>query len=386
MNFINFLYYGYDKKIRKECLAQICTTNRNHSKILNLWFASLMLILSFFAHNDMFFVDKQNEIIHVSYFLIAVIYGLLQLFFPLWSKHHAIFMAYVNILILISYSVIASTLQPYMAATTILVMLVLISIAYIDTIFTMIPTVLISAVAFIYFSWTVKPLNIWYQDVYNGAIFFTLSTVLHYSFSRGRMAQFVTLLENVKIQQELEISASFDALTQLLNRGRFFSMAGEILRSSHDEFMAFCIIDLDRFKEINDVLGHQMGDKAIQVAGLTIQERLGVDYEKKVDFLECAVREKRTIAGRLGGDEFVALVRGKKDKAEVLNLMQEIIDTLNKINLGKLNGIGASIGVAQIMPDDHDIDQLYNFADSVLYDSKKNGKNRVTFVQRKEEA
>ena len=208
MSFLNFLYYGYDKKTREECIDLIRSTNKTHSQILNLWFAVLMLTLTFFAHREMFFVDKNNEGLYIAYFCASMGYWLLQNMFSSWSKKNAFFMAYLNMAIIFSYSVFAAIYQPYMAATTMLVMLVLLSVSYIDTMFTMIPFLTLSTGLFIFFSWTVKPLNIWYQDVYNILIFLTLSIVLHYSFQRSRMSQFVTYLENVRIQRDLDVRQS----------------------------------------------------------------------------------------------------------------------------------------------------------------------------------
>ena len=75
---------------------------------------------------------------------------------------------------------------------------------------------------------------------------------------------------NHGIQKELEVKSSFDTLTGLLNRGRFFSIADELLKLGDGSHFSIALFDLDEFKEINDSMGHQMGDKVIQIAGRTI--------------------------------------------------------------------------------------------------------------------
>lgn len=359
----------------------IMTTNRKHAEILNLWFMFLMLLLSIFAHNELFFVDKRTEPLNCIYLGLSLAYFVCSLLFSTFTKRHAMGMTHICITMLMTYSIIASMYQPYMAATVILVMIVLVAVAFTDTMFAMAGLLLIYVAAFIGTSWLVKPLNVWYQDLYNVLIFFSLALVLHFSFQKTRMSQFVTYLENIQIQKDLEVRSSFDALTSLLNRSRFFSMTGEVLRSPHNEFMAFCIIDLDNFKQINDVLGHQMGDKAIQITGGTIQTVLGIDHSEKWTFQERAIKEKSSLAGRLGGDEFVVLLRGKKSCEEVGSLMKNLLESLNKVKIGDLDGIQASIGIVEVSPKDHDIDKLYNLADGVLYTSKKGGKNRITFAE-----
>ena len=148
-------------------------------------------------------------------------------------------------------------------------------------------------------------------------------------------------------------------------------MAGSVLRGYHNEYMVLCLLDLDEFKQINDKLGHQMGDKAIQIAGNTITEVMEIDLKEKWSFQERAVRNGLSFAGRLGGDEFIVFIRGKSKKEEILTLMQEM--------LKKLKGIHASIGITEILEQDMDIDDAYRRADEALYESKRAGKNQIHF-------
>ena len=198
------------------------------------------------------------------------------------------------------------------------------------------------------------------------------------------MQQFVTLQKNIQIQRELEIKSSFDALTSLLNRGRFFSLAANILSNPHDEYMVMCLIDLDEFKQINDKLGHQMGDKAIQVAGLTIIECLDIDLSEKWAFQEKVIKEKCSFPGRLGGDEFIVFIRGKKNRDEIMEVLQNILKKLNSVEIGELHGIHASFGVTEITENDRDIDAAYTRADEALYESKRAGKNQIRFMDAEE--
>lgn len=355
-------------------------TNRKHAYILNLWFMFLMAIQWFFSHNRMFFVAKESEVLNLTFLAISFMYFICTILFSSFVKKHSMLMTHICMTMLMLFSIISSVYQPYMAGSLILVMVVLLAISFMDTMLAIAGFLTIYIAVFIYTSWRVKPMNIWYQDVYNVLIFYSLALVLHYSFQKTRMAQFVTYLENIQIQKDLEVRSSFDSLTQLLNRSRFFSMASEVLRNPHKEFLAFCIIDLDNFKHINDKLGHQMGDKAIQITGQKILRSLGIDQMEKWSFQERAIREKSTLAGRLGGDEFVVLLRGVSDGSEVADLMQQLLTSLNETKIGELNGIQASIGIVPVNAEDTDIDKLYNLADRVLYASKNEGKNRITFA------
>ena len=160
----------------------------------------------------------------------------------------------------------------------------------------------------------------------------------------------------------------------------------KILKKQHDEYMAICMLDLDEFKQINDMMGHQMGDKAIQIAGDTITKTLGIDFSEKWSFPERALKERLSFAGRLGGDEFIVLLRGKSGTEELNDQLSKLLATLNSVEFGELHGIHASIGVTEITDNDRDIDKAYHRADKALYQSKGSGKNRITFYSDTKEA
>ncbi|MBQ7680059.1 MAG: GGDEF domain-containing protein [Butyrivibrio sp.] len=287
-------------------------------------------------------------------------------------------MVYGNILIFMTFSILHSQKQPYLAATMFLVLVVLVALSYIDNMLVMTLMLLVYSGLFLADTFRCKPSSIATQDSYNTVVFVSLALILHYTFQRSRMHEYVTYLNNIRIQRELEVKSSFDALTSLLNRGRFFAMAGDVLHSVHDEYMAICLLDLDGFKQINDTYGHQMGDKVIQLAGTTILNTMHIDLTEKWSFPERAISDKLSFAGRLGGDEFIVFVRGRKDQAEVLELLRTMLNTLNSVELEGIHGIHASFGVTEISSQDKDIDRAYNRADDALYQSKRAGKNQIS--------
>ena len=158
-------------------------------------------------------------------------------------------------------------------------------------------------------------------------------------------------------------------------------MASEIAKNSQDEYMVLCLFDLDGFKQINDRLGHQMGDKAIQLAGENLLKCFQIDFGEKWDFVDRAINENLSFAGRLGGDEFVVFLRGRKDRKEILAETQNVLDTLANVKAGELNGIHSSVGIAELSAADNDIDIAYTKADEALYKSKAAGKHTITFSE-----
>jgi diguanylate cyclase (GGDEF)-like protein len=381
MAIINANYYGYDKKTLEDCSAFINSTNRKHVEILNGWFFAVNVLCIAFNAFGLFSVN-QSKIHH--YTIFAVIAAAYIIAAKLVGKRDSTIgvtiLSVACILTWMIFSVQISIDQPYMVATLFMVMMVVLSFSFIATMLRALLLLGICTAVFLYSSFSVKTAAIATQDLYNAIIFLTLSIGLHFAFQRARVQQFITYQKNIQIQRELEIQSSFDALTSLLNRGRFFSLAGNILNKPHDEYMAICLLDLDEFKQINDKLGHQMGDKAIQIAGQTIIDTLGIDMAEKWAFQDKVITEGVSFPGRLGGDEFIVLIKGKKNREEVTEVLQQMLQALNAVEIGELHGIHASFGVTEITREDMDIDEAYKRADEALYESKRAGKNQIRFV------
>ena len=140
-----------------------------------------------------------------------------------------------------------------------------------------------------------------------------------------------------------------------------------------------CLLDLDGFKEINDTYGHQIGDMAIQRTGTVLLETLGISFGEKWSYTGRAITERTSFAGRLGGDEFICLIRGLEGTEEVRQLVQRLMDNLNAQRFEQIMGLHASFGLTVITDEDRNIDGPYQRADDALYESKRGGKNRITF-------
>ena len=374
----SFNYYGYEKSTYDDCDSLIANMNRRHMEILNLWFVFITAIYLFFSWQNSYGFSQQNSPLFLIFLIGEFIFEFIIIKFRTATEKVTDIIIHINMLALLAFGIICSAAQPYMAATIFLVILVLVALSYIGTMLRMVSLLVVGGAAFLTVSYMIKPGSIFNQDVFNVLVVFLLSVVLHYTFQRARIRQFITYRQSTKMQQELEIKSSFDALTSLLNRGRFFSMAGEVLRQDNEDPIMLGLMDLDRFKQINDTLGHQMGDKVIQMAGKTIVETLGIDYGDKWSFPERAVRDNLSFAGRLGGDEFVVLIRNLGGESEVREYFEKMLKTLNSVQMEGLDGIHASIGVTEIKPDDRDIDTAYTRADEALYVSKEAGRNQIT--------
>jgi diguanylate cyclase (GGDEF)-like protein len=151
--------------------------------------------------------------------------------------------------------------------------------------------------------------------------------------------------------------ARLDALTSLPNRRAFFEHAGEALpEHPSGDLCAVMVIDLDRFKEVNDTLGHHTGDLLLQAVAMRIRE---------------AVRDRDVLA-RLGGDEFVVLLRDASDQV-AREVAQRIGVALGqRFNVdGATMDIEASIGVALYPDHGTDVNVLLQRADLAMYRAKE---------------
>jgi diguanylate cyclase (GGDEF)-like protein/PAS domain S-box-containing protein len=161
--------------------------------------------------------------------------------------------------------------------------------------------------------------------------------------------------------------ANFDPLTGLPNRRMFHERLNmDIKKAKHNDLpLALIFLDLDRFKEVNDTLGHDIGDLLLQDAARR---------------LTSCVRESDTVA-RLGGDEFTLILRGLDDPSSVErivnNILQKMAEPFHLKN--KLAYVSASIGITIYPKDGNDIDTLIKNADQSMYASKDLGRNRRSY-------
>ena len=159
--------------------------------------------------------------------------------------------------------------------------------------------------------------------------------------------------------------AHHDALTGLPNRLKFReAFEAELARAWDDDTqVALMFFDLDRFKEVNDVHGHAVGDRLL----VSVSERL-------LDALP-----RKAIAARLSGDEFAVVLPGIDSREEVLLTAQRVVNNVgSSLTLGQLHlKVSASGGVTMFPLDGEDPDRLMNQADLALYRAKGQGRNQV---------
>ena len=171
--------------------------------------------------------------------------------------------------------------------------------------------------------------------------------------------------DEISASAQIHYMAHHDALTGLPNRLLFRERLNESLRddAARQQLTAVLCLDVDHFKNVNDGLGHQVGDELLRALAARLRKTL---------------REEDTLA-RLGGDEFAVVlpaVRRPDDAYQAALRLIDVMETPFQID-GHLLSAGLSVGMA-LAPIDHlAADQLLRYADMALYEAKRNGRHRL---------
>ncbi len=201
------------------------------------------------------------------------------------------------------------------------------------------------------------------------------------SGDRAMLGLAVDVTQRKRTEEQIRKLAFYDALTGLPNRQRFRTLLenalGNARRSKRRAALLF--LDLDRFKQVNDRLGHALGDALLR----TVAERLRDCVRFSDQIVQPDEEECASTVSRLGGDEFTILLAEINDPHDAATVAERILDSLGSSMVidGHEVQTGASIGIA-IYPDDApDADALFRHADQAMYDAKGRGRSRFAFFR-----
>lgn len=185
-----------------------------------------------------------------------------------------------------------------------------------------------------------------------------------------------------KLHQTLQQMAFTDALTQLPNRARFYECLQENIRggSGGQKPFALFIMDLDRFKEVNDGFGHDTGDTLLKQIGTRLRSVLRhTDAPVRANRRRAPARREGDLLVRLGGDEFAVILPNVADASAAVVVAQKILKTVEQpfdIDGNSFN-IGISIGMALYPGHGEDERTLFRAADAAMYEAKQNKRGYV---------
>jgi diguanylate cyclase (GGDEF)-like protein/PAS domain S-box-containing protein len=177
----------------------------------------------------------------------------------------------------------------------------------------------------------------------------------------------VEAAQRIEAEGRIEQLAWYDPLTGLPNRNLLRENLRDALQSAsgRKRRLAVLLIDLDRFKDVNDTLGHLVGDSLIKSAAEVLRETVGA---------------LGTVA-RLGGDEFIVLVEDFTHRQEIAELAARLARAMHRSDFvpNVVTQVSASIGVALYPEHGREIGTLLKNADAAMYQAKRDGRNQVSF-------
>ncbi len=169
-----------------------------------------------------------------------------------------------------------------------------------------------------------------------------------------------------KFEQNIHSLANFDELTGLPNRSLLHDRITQLLAAAHRDNQKFALLylDLDRFKHVNNSMGHGVGDKLLQVVAARLQK---------------CVREVDTVS-RIGGDEFILLLRetDADGAARVANRLVKALVASCNIDVIQIS-TNASIGISVYPDNAEDVDTLMKHAEVAMFRAKEEGRNNIQF-------
>lgn len=205
----------------------------------------------------------------------------------------------------------------------------------------------------------------------DGALYYEEKTITPVRDAQGVITHFVAtgkdISERMRTQQRLQFLAHHDALTGLPNRALLQDRLEHAFHQATREgaMIALLFVDLDRFKTVNDSLGHRAGDLLLK---------------EVANRLTAAVRESDTVA-RVGGDEFTVVIEGLHDLDRLGPIAEKLRQELRRPVMldQKQLVISPSIGITVFPNDGHDIETLLKNADTAMYRAKEGGGNAARF-------
>ncbi len=219
--------------------------------------------------------------------------------------------------------------------------------------------------------------KVWRGEIINrrkdGDLYTVNQTITPLLDTHGKVCHFVAIHEDIsdkkKIEERIHYMAHYDALTNLPNRNLFLDYLELELAHAHrnERMVAVMFLDLDRFKIINDTMGHVFGDKLLKA----VAERM-----------RACIREGDTVS-RLGGDEFTFIIPDIVQPQDVVLIAQKILNAMSRSFQveGRDIHVTPSIGIALYPSDADDADSLIKKADTAMYHAKEQGKNTFKFYR-----
>ena len=292
------------------------------------------------------------------FYLIALLYSLIAIVVFMKIKRDSIaaqLLIYLSMSVLFLFAAFISQNNPEQNATTFIVLLVVTPMFMIEKPYFMTIELSVATAVFLIWMRGIKPYAVWQIDMVNSVTFTVVGSFLNIISNALRIREFV-LTRQIRLQKDT------DEMTGLRNKGCLTrEINGYLADASTDKGTLF-IMDVDRFKVINDTFGHDVGDSVIVQLGGFLAERFKGDE----------------ITGRFGGDEFILFIKDIDDPDKARKTADGIVaGVAESVKLpDKDQKLSISIGVALYKGREKHYSELFKKADIALYDAKASSTDR----------
>ena len=265
------------------------------------------------------------------------------------------FLIYLSISLLFLFGCLISRNRPDSPATTFVVLLLISPMFMIDKPYFMSIELCVASAVFLIWMHGVKPFEVWKMDLANVIVFTLVGILLHIVANSIRIKEFV-LTRTIALQKDR------DELTGLKNKDALTRAINEYLADDETDKGVMFILDIDRFKAINDTYGHDVGDNVIHQLGIFLSGLFPTDE----------------IVGRFGGDEFIVFLKGTDDPAHAREVADRIITGASAAVKLPEEGqqISVSIGASVYHGHAKNYSELFKKADTAMYRAKADPENR----------
>ena len=355
-----FFYCGIEKDEFNSLKKDAYISNFEVWKILHILMAA---VFSFLFINSLFSEMLRTNLL---FYLIAMVYSIIAAILFFVMKKTSIIgqlFIYLSISLLFLFGCFITKNNPENPATTFIVLLIITPMFMIDKPYFMSLELCVASTVYLIWMYYVKPYDIWKMDLINILIYTVLGIFIHIIANSIRIKEFV-LTRKINIQKDT------DELTGLKNKGALTREINEYIGNSANNKGIMLLLDIDRFKSINDTYGHDVGDVVINSLGSYLAKTF----------------TNGEIVGRFGGDEFLIFIKGN-DSIDYASSIASIIvaDTASKITIpNKEQKISVSIGLAIYHGVEKNYSELFKKADIALYKTKGDATKRFCIYNKEE--
>ena len=348
-----FFYCGIEKDEYNAVKKDAYISNFEVWKILHFLMAAVFCIL--YVASLRYSMMETNRWFYLIGFLYSVC-AIVCFFILKKDSIFAQFLIYISMSFLFLFACFISLNKPENNATTFIVLLVLTPMFMIDKPYFMTIELCVASAVFLIWTHGAKPIDVWRIDLVNAVTFTVIGCFLNVVANALRIREFI-LTRKIRMQRDM------DEITGLRNKSSLTREINEFLEDSATEKGLLFVLDVDSFKSINDVYGHDVGDDVIIQLGGFFGERFS----------------KQDIVGRFGGDEFIVFLKNTNDLDSARKTAEDLAEGVSKSVMlpDREKKVSISIGIAAYNGRENNYSELFKKADIAMYQAKADPENRV---------